>query len=131
HEAQLDEGPYSVLKKPVIDLVDIREVVNRLAVAILVVNANIVVQNRVEADVLKLGGFLHLAEVGVIVLAQTQHGAPGAEHLLPEVREWMRRRAWIERDGLVRRRRRRSRFNANQAKRCTQDANKPEPFHGC
>ena len=50
HETQLDKGTHAVLQETVVDLVDVGEVVNRMALAVLVVNAHVIEENRVEAD---------------------------------------------------------------------------------
>ncbi len=44
HETQFDEGLDVVFEQAVVDLIDIREVINRLALRILVVDAYVVVQ---------------------------------------------------------------------------------------
>ncbi len=70
HKAKLDERTHSVLQKTVVDLVNIREVVNRPARAVLVVHAHFVEKNSVEADVLHLRHLLHLAQVLAIAFPQ-------------------------------------------------------------
>ena len=58
HEAQLDEGPDAVCEQAVVDLIDVGEVVNRIALRVFVVDADLVVKDGVEADVLEVGGLL-------------------------------------------------------------------------
>ena len=53
HEAQFDEGADAVGQQAVVDLVDVREVVDRLALFVLVVDADFVVKDGVEAHVWK------------------------------------------------------------------------------
>src|ERR1700727_2181384 len=57
HEAYLDHGTDTVLQQAIIDLIDVREIVDRVSVLILVVDTDLVVQDGVEPDVLKICGF--------------------------------------------------------------------------
>ena len=102
HEANLDKRPHAIVQQSVIDLVHIRKVVNRIALLIFVVNADLVVQNVVEPHIAEVGDFLHFAKVAAIALPQRKNCASRAEHLLPEVRKWLSRCAGIH-DYLVKR----------------------------
>ena len=57
HEADLDDGADAVFEQAVVDLVDVGEVVDGVAVLVLVVDADLVVEDGVEANVLEVGGF--------------------------------------------------------------------------
>src|SRR5277367_5440448 len=59
HEADFDNGPDAALEEPVVDFVDIREVVDGIAVFVFVVNADFVMKDGVKANVLKAGGLFH------------------------------------------------------------------------
>ncbi len=59
HEAEFHEGLYSVLQQAVVDLIDVGEVVDRMALGVFVVNAHLVLEDGVKADVLKTGNALH------------------------------------------------------------------------
>ena len=90
HEAQLDKRAHVVLKQAIVNLVNVRKVVNRMAGGVLVVQADFVVENRVETNVIEIGDGLHLAQIVTVTFAQREYGAARAEHLLPEMREGMR-----------------------------------------
>ena len=87
HEAQLDEGLDAAFEQAVVDLVDVGEVVADAAVGAALHQAHVVVEDAVKADVAEAGGGMHRHEILAVVVAQRQHGAAGAEHLFPEVRE--------------------------------------------
>ena len=93
HEAQLDERPDAVRQDAVVDLIHVRPVVDRLALLGLAVDAVVVVEDVVEADVAEIGDRPGRAQVLPPALAHREVRAAGAEHLLPEVRERPRRRA--------------------------------------
>ncbi len=99
HEADLDEGANAVGEQAVVDLVDVGEVVDGIALRVFVVDADVVVHDGVEADVLEVGDLLHSLHVVAIALAHGEDGAAGAEHLLPEV--WERRCGSMRVDGDV------------------------------
>ena len=54
HEAELDERLHAVGEQPVVNLIDVGKVVDRLPVLVLVVNSDVVEQNAVKADVLEI-----------------------------------------------------------------------------
>src|SRR5277367_3756326 len=85
HKAQLYERAHMILEHTVVDLVDVRKIVNGLAGCIFVVHADFVMEYSVEANVFEIGCGLHFAQVAAIAVAQAQNGAAGAEHLLPEM----------------------------------------------
>src|ERR1700690_2511999 len=58
-----------------------------MALRVLVVNADLVVKNRVKTDIFEIGYVLHAAQIIAVALAQSQNSAARAEDLLPEVRE--------------------------------------------
>jgi hypothetical protein len=63
HEADLYDWSYAVLQQTVINLIDVSEVIDRVAVFVFVVDAEFVVEDSVETDVVlrtkelpKIGG---------------------------------------------------------------------------
>ena len=88
HEAQFDERFDPVRQEAVVDLVDVGKVVGNPAVLIAIHDADVVVEDAVEAHVLEAGGRVHGVEILAVVVAQRQHRATRTERLLPEVREW-------------------------------------------
>jgi hypothetical protein len=59
--------PFS--EKAVIDLVEIRKVINGFPVLVLIVNANLVVQDGMESDVAELCDFLYFSKIASIAVA--------------------------------------------------------------
>ncbi len=49
HEADFNEGPDAVFEQPIVNLVDVGKVVDGIAVLILVINADFIVEDSVEA----------------------------------------------------------------------------------
>src|SRR5579872_42920 len=76
-----------IFQQPVIDLVDVGKIVDRLSGRILIVQSDFVVKNRVEADVLESRSLLDRAEIAAVTVAQRQDGSPRPEHLLPVMRK--------------------------------------------
>ncbi len=87
HEADLDDGANAVGEEAVVDLVDVGEVVDGVAVLVFVVDTDFVVEDAVEADVAEVGDFVDGADVVAVGLAEGEDGVAGAEDLLPEVGE--------------------------------------------
>src|SRR5579863_4343852 len=102
HEADFDEGLDAVFEQAVVDLVDVCEVVDRVAVLVFVVDAEFVMKDGVEADVAEVGDFLNGAKIVAIALAQREDGAARAEHLLPEMRKGCGARLRVDGHGLLR-----------------------------
>src|SRR6202012_1397469 len=96
HEADFDEGTDAVLQQAIVNLVDVSEVVDGVAVLVEVVDAHLVVKDCVEAHVLEVRDLPDGAHVIAIALAQRENGAAGAEHLIPEVRKGCGRRLRID-----------------------------------
>src|SRR5580698_9049023 len=96
HEADLDDGTHAVFEQAIVDLVDIGEVIDRVAVLVFVVDAVLVVKNGMETHVMKIGSLLYRAQVVAVALAQRKIGTTGAEHLLPEVRKRCRLRLRVD-----------------------------------
>ena len=69
HEADLDYRPNSLLQKTIVDLVDIREIVDRVAVLVLVIDSDLVMQNGVKAHVLEICYLLYRAQVVAVAIA--------------------------------------------------------------
>src|SRR6516162_2734285 len=88
HKTQFDKRPNTVRQKPVIDLVHVRKIVNRLTIRF-IVDTNFIVENRMETHVFKSGRFFDESQVPAIVVAQGQNGPPRAKHTLPIMGEWM------------------------------------------
>ena len=78
-----------ILEQTVVDLIDVREVVDGLAIFVLVVEAGFIVKDGVEADVFEPSDALCFAKVVAVALAQAQDGAPRPKHFFPEVWEGM------------------------------------------
>src|SRR5262249_30232319 len=102
HETDLDHGPHAVCEQPVVNLVDVGKVVNRIAVLVFVIYSDFILQDGVKTDVSEIGDCLYGAKVIAIALAQRKNCASRAEHLLPEMREWSSRCASADRDRLGR-----------------------------
>ena len=51
HEADFDEGPHAVFEQAVVDLVDVGEVVDGIAMLVFVVDADFIVEDGVEAHI--------------------------------------------------------------------------------
>ena len=79
HETDLDERPHSVFEQPVVNLADIRKVVNRIAVFSFIVNAQFVMKDGVEADILEVGRLLHLAKIAAIAVPKRKKRPAGTE----------------------------------------------------
>ena len=97
HEGDLDDGADAFFEQAVVDLVDVSEVVDGVAMLVLGVDAVFVVENAVSAEVREAGDLLDGVEVFAECSAEHEVGAAGAEHLLPEVggRGWRGRgRRW-------------------------------------
>src|ERR1700722_5790069 len=87
HETDFNEWLDAIFKQPVANLIDIREVINRIAVIVLVINADFVVKDGMESNVLEISHLFHRADVVTIALAQREDSPPRSEHLLPEMRK--------------------------------------------
>src|SRR5208282_5045616 len=98
HEAQLHERPDAVAEQAIVNLVNVGKVVDGIARGVFIVETHLVVENRVEADVLESSRSLHLAQVIPITLSQRENRSSRSEHLLPEVREWASRGLDINRN---------------------------------
>lgn len=112
HEAEFDVGADMLGEETIVDFVDVEEVVDggvvgglRSEAGVLrltgwVVEADLVVENAVEADGLEVGGFLHGVEIGSVVGAESEDGAARAEGLLPEMGEGRGRGVRVNMDRL-------------------------------
>src|SRR6185437_10826829 len=87
HEADLNNRPYTLCTQALVDLVHIGEVVDRISMLILVVDAKLVMQDRVEAEVLHIRDCFYRSQVVLVRRAQNQRRATGPEHLFPEMGE--------------------------------------------
>src|SRR5579864_6258365 len=101
HEAYFDKRPHAILQQPVIDLVDIGEVIYRVSVLVLVIDAHLIVEYGVEAYIAEISHLLHGAEILAIALAERKNRPARAKHLLPEMREWLCGGLRIDVDGLL------------------------------
>src|ERR1700735_1039234 len=134
HEAECDEGPDTVSKQPIVDLIDIRKVIDRgvarglrckagiLDAAIGVVETDIVHQNAVETNGLKVSGLLDGPQVIAIALAQREDGAAGAERLFPEVGEGRAGIVGVNRHHNMRRLRRKEWCEEQKSNSCDKNA---------
>ena len=98
HKADLDKRPHTVLQQSIVDLIDIREVVDRISLPVFVVNANFVMQDVMKADITELSHFLHFAEIAAIPLAQGKNRASRPECLFPKMGKRVCRRMDINID---------------------------------
>src|SRR6476469_3357890 len=55
HETEFDEGSYSIRKQPIINLIEVREVVDRLTLLVLVVNADLIMEYRMKSHIAESG----------------------------------------------------------------------------
>src|SRR5215469_683832 len=74
HETEFNEGPHSSLQQSIVDLINVRKVVSRMALGVFFVDSNTIVQNVMEAHVLELSDFFHCAQIATIVVTQSQNG---------------------------------------------------------
>ena len=74
HEAQLYEGTHPVGQQAVINLIQVRKVVERLALLVFIIDTNFVVKDGVEAHILKAGDLFDFPQVLTIAVTQGQHG---------------------------------------------------------
>ena len=82
-------------QQPIVNLVHIRPVIDRLSLRILAVHPVLIVQNRVEPHVPELRHLPHSVQIVAITLPQRQVRPPRPKHLLPEMRKWRPRRLRI------------------------------------
>ena len=76
HEADLDDWANAVVQQTVVDLIDVGEVVDGIAVFVFVVDADLIVQDGVEANVAEVrDSSSRRARSFAIALAQGQDGA--------------------------------------------------------
>ena len=101
HEAEFHKRANLVRKQTIIDLVHVREVVHRIALRVLVIHANFILEDGMEANIFEAGDLLDVAQVAAVALAQAQNGAAGTEHLLPEMRERMSGSLAINNDDVI------------------------------
>src|SRR5262249_12096589 len=87
HEADFYHWANTELQQTIVDLIDIREVVDRVALLILVIEPDFVMEDGMKAHVLEICYLLDRPQVVSVAFAERQDGATGAEHLLPEMRE--------------------------------------------
>ena len=92
-------GRTFVLKYPVVNLVDVGEIVLRLPVLILVIQPKFILKYRVEAHIFEVRDLLRFPQIVAITFSQRQRSAPGSKHFFPEVRKGMRRRRGIDFNG--------------------------------
>ena len=99
HEAELDERADFVGEDAVVDLIDVGKIVDGVAAGVFVVEADFVLEDSVETDVVEIGDAFDFAEIVAIVVAQREDGASGAEHFFPEVGEGVRGGVGVDFDG--------------------------------
>ncbi len=96
HKTQLDKRAHTVGQQAIVDLINVGEVVHRMPLGVLVINSDFIMEDGMEAHVLETGDLFYVAEIVAITLAQSQDGAAGAEHLLPEMGKRMSRGGGID-----------------------------------
>jgi hypothetical protein len=72
HEADFDERPHAAFEKTVVDLIDIREVIDGIAPIVFVVNADFIMKDGMETDVVEISGLLHGYLVVAVALTKGQ-----------------------------------------------------------
>src|SRR6266853_497624 len=87
HEAQFYKWTNTIFQEAVVDLIDVRKIINGLSLRILVVQSDLIVENRMKSDISESRCILYLAEITAITVTQRQNRAPGSEHLLPVMRK--------------------------------------------
>src|SRR5205807_6596574 len=87
HEAYLDKRPQPVSQQTVVALIEIREVVYRVSLRILVVNPHFVMEDSVKTHIAEVRDLFHFAQVATIAVTQREHSPARAEHLFPKMRE--------------------------------------------
>jgi len=83
HEAKLDEWTNVILQQAVVDLIDVRVVVDGAPFFVFVIEAGFIMENGVEADVFEPGDALRFAEVIAVAVAKAQNSAPRTKHFFP------------------------------------------------
>ncbi len=80
---------HAVLHQPVVNLIDIRKVINRRTVDVLAVGPDFIVKNCVEADIVESGDLLDVVQIAAITFAQAEDRASRSEHAFPKMRKRM------------------------------------------
>ena len=106
HEAHFHEGADLVFQEAIVDLIDVREVVDGISSGIFVVDSDFILKNRVETDEFEIGDAFGFAQIVAIAVAQGEDGAAGAKHFFPEMGKRMRGSARVDFDGFRERLRR-------------------------
>src|SRR5262249_47311871 len=75
HKAEFYVWAHAVCEKAVVNLVEVREVVDRIAGSVFVVDADFVVEDCVKANVFEISSLLHFFEIAEIGLAKREAGA--------------------------------------------------------
>src|SRR5450759_1251993 len=70
HEAQFHKWTNMIFQQTVIDLIDVRKIINGLSFGILVVQADFIMENRMKSHISESRSVLDLAEVAAITVAQ-------------------------------------------------------------
>src|SRR5215472_2493919 len=95
HEAEFNEGPHSCLQQSIVDLINVRKVVSRIALGVFLVDSNTIVQDVMETHILELSDFFHCTRIAAIVVTQSQNGPTRTKNALPVVRKGMSRSAQV------------------------------------
>src|SRR5713226_3238658 len=91
HEAQFHKRADAIFEQPVVNLVNVRKIVNGIAGIVFVVKPYLVMENGVKPDVFEAGDALHFAKIAAVAFAQRDDGAFRAEHALPKMWKGMSR----------------------------------------
>ncbi len=102
HETEFHERAHAVLQQAIVDLIDVREVVNRRTLLVFVVEADLIVEDGMKAYLLEIGDAFDFSQVATIAIAQSDDAAFRTKDLLPEMRQGMSGRGCINDDGLGR-----------------------------
>src|ERR1700683_658073 len=74
HETNFNKRFHSKREDSVVNLVDVRKVVNRIALGIDGVDTDLIIENRVEANVFEIGNSLNFYKILSIAVAQRKDG---------------------------------------------------------
>src|SRR4029077_3914922 len=98
HEAHLDKRLHTIGQQAIVNLVDVREVIDGPPLAVFVVDADFIVKNGMKSRILEVCDLLYFTQVAAIAVAQAEDGASGTEYLLPEVGKGMRWGSPVDQD---------------------------------
>src|SRR6185312_14596810 len=87
HKAEFDEGLHAVRQQRVVNLINVSEVVDGIALRVFVIDAVLILENGMESHITKASDVVYPIEIAAIAVAQGEVCASRSEHLLPEMRK--------------------------------------------